>query len=152
MPSCCCAQVLAGTLEEFVELASTAAGGAVVSGLPVITRGMSDSWGMGMGSDPIKTAESRAIHRAIAEWNGDRSAPAFLNFSRQFIKAGEHTCVCAFRFCAALTVAAHQQRSLPVVSEGSDVLASWGLASRYLGPEWTAPADHQAWSNGRFHR
>ena len=61
----------------------------------MVASDLSDSWLMGMASDPVKTMRVRAVHRAYADWlaaDGARAAePAFRNFSRQFVKAGEHT-------------------------------------------------------------
>ena len=88
------ADVMAGTLDEFVNEISM----AQRAQLPVITADLSDSWLMGIPSDPIKGQQMRAIDRAIARHTAhDASATRFqsdpfcANFTRQFIKAGEHT-------------------------------------------------------------
>jgi hypothetical protein len=85
--------VAAGTLDEFVAEVTA----AQRARLPVITADLSDSWLMGMASDPIKIQRMRAIDRVIAAhtvndsgtvWQSD---PFCANFTRQFIKGGEHT-------------------------------------------------------------
>eukprot|EP01043_Picozoa_sp_COSAG02_P041429 COSAG02_NODE_3433_length_6750_cov_29.777477_3_plen_925_part_00 len=87
------AEVVAGTLDEFVSEVTVAQRARV----PVITADLSDSWLMGMSSDPIKGQRMRAIDRVIAAhtvndsgtvWQSD---PFCASFMRQFIKAGEHT-------------------------------------------------------------
>ena len=79
---------------------------AMVGRLPVVTQGLSDSWVMGMASDPVKTSQIRAISRALThftqqllptdDWGTQLESSAmaaFANFTRQFIKSGEHTWV-----------------------------------------------------------
>ena len=102
------AEVTAGTFDEYVDTVMHARRAALPAEiLPVIEQDMSDSWLMGMASDPIKTQQAVAINSAVAEWlrgGGEERAtvPSFRNFTRQFIKSGEHT---------------------------------WGLADKYIGRE-----------------
>ena len=58
------AQVITSTLENVT--AQWIDDGAMAEGsgnLPVVTKELSDTWIWGAGSDPVKVAQMRAIHR-----------------------------------------------------------------------------------------
>lgn len=65
--------------------------------LPVVTQELADTWIWGTGSDPVKVAKMRAMHRlrtACEDAHEPRcvfSDPAYFNFSRQIQKNLEHT-------------------------------------------------------------
>ena len=85
------AAVAAGDFSEFVTALSSQTS-ATRSLLPVVTADLTDSWLMGMASDPIKTQQVRAVQSAYSTWlRGGGQAADASNFSRQFLKSGEHT-------------------------------------------------------------
>jgi hypothetical protein len=93
------AQVITSTLENVT--AQWIDDGAMAEGsgnLPVVTKELSDTWIWGAGSDPVKVAQMRAIHRlrtsceAAGQCKPALGAdPAYYNFSRQLQKNLEHT-------------------------------------------------------------
>eukprot|EP01047_Picozoa_sp_COSAG01_P033705 COSAG01_NODE_2492_length_7583_cov_4.761491_4_plen_1034_part_00 len=89
------AVVAAGDFSEFVDAISS----QTEKQLPVLSADLTDSWLMGMASDPIKTQQVRAMQLAYGAWlrSGGQHADAS-NFSRQFIKSGEHTWGMANRY------------------------------------------------------
>jgi len=61
--------------------------------LPVVAKEVGDSWIYGVPSDPKKTAQARALDRALTRYvqeGSPRDAP-YLNFTRLAIKNCEHT-------------------------------------------------------------
>ena len=104
--------ILMSTFEEFVNALDAAAASSeqqqhaahkhTVRGSPVqqvelpeYTNEMGDTWIHGVGSDPLKVARWRAVCRLRSACLRDSacpsSTPAFYNFSRLLLKAGEHT-------------------------------------------------------------
>lgn len=63
----------------------------------VVTQELADTWIWGTGSDPVKVAKMRALHRlrtSCEEAHEPRCVfkdPAYFNFSRQIQKNLEHT-------------------------------------------------------------
>ena len=87
------AEVVGSTLEEF-SAAVQAAGKNVTDALPVVTSDLSDSWIMGVQSDPWKEAHARAFARSRSACVADATCPQdarFFNATRQLMKNGEHT-------------------------------------------------------------
>jgi hypothetical protein len=63
--------------------------------LPVITQDLTDTWLMGVPSDPVKTAKMRVMQRCVADClqasTCSYADPKFYNFSSLSIKNSEHT-------------------------------------------------------------
>jgi len=68
---------------------------SVRASLPVVTSECGDSWIWGTASDPLKTAQFRAVQRArascAASCDCDHFSYEYLNFTRLLLKGGEHT-------------------------------------------------------------
>jgi hypothetical protein len=86
------AKIYSSSFDEFLPyLQSAQKAGA----LPVVTSEAGDSWVWGVASDPLKTAQGRAVQRARA-WcayscDCDHFSYEYLNFTRLLLKVGEHT-------------------------------------------------------------
>ncbi|EDQ86449.1 uncharacterized protein MONBRDRAFT_33848 [Monosiga brevicollis MX1] len=85
------AEIVSSTLDAYIDVLDKHR-----DNLPVITQDLTDTWLMGVPSDPIKTAEMRAIHRVQAfcerAQTCDYSTDAKLyDFLRLAIKNSEHT-------------------------------------------------------------
>lgn len=84
------AEVVASDLNA---VAQTVAG--ITDKLPVITKELGDSWIHGIGSDPLKMAQLRALSRKRNEWiqsdNLEKYSDADLAFCLPLCMVGEHT-------------------------------------------------------------
>ena len=113
-------KVISSTLSDYVD--AITADNAWIH-LPVVTEDLSDTWIFGVGSDPIKVQQMRAINRAPTKCEHidapqgkycvDNDA-AYTNFSRLALKNMEHT---------------------------------WGVSVSHYGPE-----SDVHWSNVEFHQ
>ena len=83
-------QVYASTLDDFVAVLEQHK-----EQLPVITQDLTDTWLMGVPSDPVKTAKMRVMQRCVADClqagTCSYDDPKFYNFSSLSIKNSEHT-------------------------------------------------------------
>ena len=87
------ATVVGSSFDAWLDAVDGAAAGAVRAALPTVELEVGDSWIYGVPSDPKKTAQARALDRAITAFRaagGARDA-AFLNFTRLATKNCEHT-------------------------------------------------------------
>eukprot|EP01061_Rhynchopus_euleeides_P033478 TRINITY_DN5613_c0_g1_i1.p1 TRINITY_DN5613_c0_g1~~TRINITY_DN5613_c0_g1_i1.p1 ORF type:complete len:507 (+),score=125.70 TRINITY_DN5613_c0_g1_i1:98-1618(+) len=87
------AEIVASDLETFSEVV-LAAGDKVLGSLPTVTADLSDTWIMGVQSDPWKEARARAFGRAQGLCEAAADCPKdtrYLNATRLAQKNGEHT-------------------------------------------------------------
>jgi hypothetical protein len=96
-------EIFASTYDDFIfalesYLSSIAAAGGGNTTLPVVTQEIGDTWIYGVGSDPARVAEFRALvrlrQRLLTTWknNKDEQGAAFIErFSRLLLKIPEHT-------------------------------------------------------------
>ena len=87
------AEIIASDLDTYSK-AVHAAGDSVIKTLPVVTKDLSDSWIMGVQSDPWKEARARSFGRSLSKCLSDVNCPndeRLKNATRQAQKNGEHT-------------------------------------------------------------
>eukprot|EP01060_Flectonema_neradi_P008892 TRINITY_DN16358_c0_g1_i1.p1 TRINITY_DN16358_c0_g1~~TRINITY_DN16358_c0_g1_i1.p1 ORF type:complete len:787 (+),score=184.52 TRINITY_DN16358_c0_g1_i1:36-2396(+) len=87
------AEIIASDLDAFSD-AVLKAGSVVLDTLPVVTEDLSDTWIMGVQSDPWKEARARSFGRSLATCSADPTCPnddRLKNAVRQSQKNGEHT-------------------------------------------------------------
>eukprot|EP01059_Diplonema_ambulator_P010363 TRINITY_DN20385_c0_g1_i1.p1 TRINITY_DN20385_c0_g1~~TRINITY_DN20385_c0_g1_i1.p1 ORF type:complete len:771 (+),score=233.56 TRINITY_DN20385_c0_g1_i1:113-2425(+) len=82
------ATIVASDLDAYMA-AIHEAGDKVLGALPVVTEDLSDTWIMGVQSDPWKTSMARAFERSYAQGGGND--PEAYKAAKLAVKNGEHT-------------------------------------------------------------
>ncbi|KZK97796.1 hypothetical protein PsAD5_02031 [Pseudovibrio sp. Ad5] len=80
-------QIKAATLDEFAEVLWPHR-----ESFPVVTQEIGDSWIHGSATDPVKSAQYRALQRVYDRFADDKITPERLSFGRKLSMVAEHTC------------------------------------------------------------